>query len=167
TGATCARRGWRVLSVHTGESRHAPARLLIIIALAAPWFALMGERPLFNPDEGRYAEIPREMLASGNWLVPHLNNLVYIEKPPLQYWATALAYELFGTNVWAARLYTGLCGLFTVFVTAALARRLWGSAVARRAAIMLATSLALLVMSQQLTLDMSLTFFTTLTLAAF
>jgi 4-amino-4-deoxy-L-arabinose transferase-like glycosyltransferase len=163
----CAGGGWRVLSVRTGESRHAPARLWIIIALAAPWFALMGERPLFNPDEGRYAEIPREMLASGNWLVPHLNNLVYIEKPPLQYWATALAYELFGTHVWAARLYTGLCGLFTVLVTAALARRLWGSAVARRAAIMLATSFAVLVMSQQLTLDMSLTFFMTLTLAAF
>lgn len=141
--------------------------LWITIALVASWFALLGERPLFNPDEGRYAEIPREMLASGDWLVPRLNNLVYIEKPPLQYWATALSYELFGTNVWAARFYTGLCGLLTVLVTAGLGRRVWGGAVAKRAAIMLASSLALLVMSQQLTLDMSLTFFTTLTLAGF
>jgi len=138
-----------------------------MIAFAVSWFALLGERPLFNPDEGRYAEIPREMLASGDWLVPRLNNLVYIEKPPLQYWATALSYKLFGINVWAARLYTGLCGLFTVLVTAGLARHLWGRAAAWRAGIMLATSIALLVMSQQLTLDMSLTFFTTLTLAGF
>jgi 4-amino-4-deoxy-L-arabinose transferase-like glycosyltransferase len=156
-----------VLSVHTDEARRAPARVWIVIAWAVPWFVLLGERPLFNPDEGRYAEIPREMLATGNWLVPHLNNLVYIEKPPLQYWATALAYELFGTNVWAARFYPALCGLLTVLVTAGLAWRLWGGAVARRAAIMLGSSFALLVMSQQLTLDMSLTFFTTLTLAAF
>jgi 4-amino-4-deoxy-L-arabinose transferase-like glycosyltransferase len=156
-----------VLSIGAGAARRAHMGLWITIALVASWFALLGERPLFNPDEGRYAEIPREMLASGDWLVPRLNNLVYIEKPPLQYWATALSYELFGTNVWAARFYTGLCGLLTVLVTAGLGRRLWGGAVAKRAGIMLASSLALLVMSQQLTLDMSLTFFTTLTLAGF
>jgi 4-amino-4-deoxy-L-arabinose transferase-like glycosyltransferase len=147
--------------------RRIPFGFWIAIAILASWFTLLGARPLFNPDEGRYAEIPREMLVSGDWLVPHLNNLVYIEKPPLQYWATALSYELFGTNVWAARFYTGLCGLMTVLVTAGLARRLWGTAVAVRAGIMLASSLALLVMSQQLTLDMSLTFFTTLTFAGF
>lgn len=154
-------------SVPVPHSWRASVRLFIVAALAISWFALLGERPLFNPDEGRYAEIPREMLASGDWLVPHLNNLVYIEKPPLQYWATALSYEIFGVNVWAARLYTGLSGLLTVLVTAALARRLWGGVVAWRAGIMLGASLALLVMSQQLTLDMSLAFFTTLTLAGF
>ena len=156
-----------MLSADTPQARRAPAPVWIIIALAASWFALLGERPLFNPDEGRYAEIPREMLASGDWLVPHLNNLVYIEKPPLQYWATALAYQLFGTNVWAAHLYTGLCGLLTVLVTAGLARHLWGRAAGLRAGTMLATSFAVLLMSQQLTLDMSLTFFTTVTLAGF
>jgi 4-amino-4-deoxy-L-arabinose transferase-like glycosyltransferase len=156
-----------VLRSSAGRTQRADLRPWIAIALVAAWFALLGERPLFNPDEGRYAEIPREMLASGDWLIPRLNNLVYIEKPPLQYWATALSYKLFGTSVWAARLYTGLCGLLTVLVTAGLGLRLWGSAVAWRAGIMLASSLALLVMSQQLTLDMSLTFFTTLTLAGF
>jgi 4-amino-4-deoxy-L-arabinose transferase-like glycosyltransferase len=141
--------------------------MAIAVAFALSWFALLGVRPLFNPDEGRYAEIPREMLVTGNWLVPHLNDLVYIEKPPLQYWATALSFELFGTNVWAARFYTALCGLCTVLVTAALARRLWGSVAAWRAGIMLASTLGLVVLAQQLTLDMSLTFFTTLTLAGF
>jgi 4-amino-4-deoxy-L-arabinose transferase-like glycosyltransferase len=150
-----------------GPASRRRAPLAIALACAASWFALLGVRPLFNPDEGRYAEIPREMLATGDWVVPHLNNLVYIEKPPLQYWATALSFEVFGTNVWAARLYTGLCGLLTVLVAAALARRLWGRSVAARAGIMLASSFALIILSQQLTLDMSLAFFTTATLAAF
>lgn len=147
--------------------RRAYLRLGIATVLLLSWFTLLGERALFNPDEGRYAEIPREMLASGDWLVPRLNGLVYIEKPPLQYWATALSYRLFGVNVWAARFYTGLCGVLSVLVSAALARRLWGSASAWRAGIMLGASFALLVLSQQLTLDMSLTFFTTLTVASF
>jgi len=143
------------------------APLWVTAAVVVSWFALLGVRPLFNPDEGRYAEIPREMLASGDWLVPHLNNLVYIEKPPLQYWATAASFELFGVDVWAARFYTGLCTLLTVLVSAALARRLWGASAAWRTAIMLASTLAMTVMGQQLTLDMSLTLFLMLTLAAF
>src|ERR1700684_4615539 len=90
-------------------ARRGFAPLGVAAAIVVSWCALLGVRPLFNPDEGRYAEIPREMLASGDWLVPHLNNLVYIEKPPLQYWATAVSFELFGIDVWAARFYTGLC----------------------------------------------------------
>jgi 4-amino-4-deoxy-L-arabinose transferase-like glycosyltransferase len=155
------------MSVQDAGMRRARAPLVVASLFVASWFALLAVRPLFNPDEGRYAEIPREMLASGNWLVPHLNDLVYIEKPPLQYWATAISFEIFGTSVWAARFYTGLCALLTVLVSTALARRLWGGASAWRVAIMLASSLAMIVMGQQLTLDMSLTFFLTLTLAAF
>jgi len=148
-------------------ARRGNAPTIIAGLFIVSWFALLGVRPLFNPDEGRYAEIPREMLVSGDWLVPHLNDLVYIEKPPLQYWATAVSYAVFGTHVWAARFYTGLCALLTVIVVAALARRLWGIGVAWRAGIMLASTLGMIVIGQQLTLDMSLTLFLTLTLAAF
>ncbi|MGH8217597.1 MAG: phospholipid carrier-dependent glycosyltransferase [Steroidobacteraceae bacterium] len=135
--------------------------------IAASWIALCGFRGLYNPDEGRYAEIPREMLAAGNWVIPHLDGLIYIEKPPLQYWATALAYEVFGQSEWSARLYTALAGLATVLVTAWLARRLWGAAAAWRSGIVLGSSLMVLLMSHQVTLDMGLTFYMTLTLAAF
>src|ERR1700692_2814244 len=101
------------------------------------WFALLAQRPLFDPDEGRYAEIPREMLASGDWVIPHLNGVAYLEKPPLQYWATAVALQVFGHNEFAARLYTALCAFGTLAVVGLAARRLWGSAAAYRTAAVL------------------------------
>ena len=137
---------------------------MVFVACAALWLVGLGFRGLFNPDEGRYAEIPREMLASGDWVIPHLNGLVYIEKPPLQYWATAISEATFGENDWAARLYTGLCALATVYALWAMARREWGAAAATRAAIMLGSSLLFVLLGHQLTLDMSLTLFTTLDL---
>jgi 4-amino-4-deoxy-L-arabinose transferase-like glycosyltransferase len=139
----------------------------LFAACTALWLISLGFRGLYNPDEGRYAEISREMLASGDWVIPHLNGLVYIEKPPLQYWATALSEAAFGQNAWAARLYTGLCALATVYVIWALVRREWGEAAATRAAIMLGSSLWFLLLGHQLTLDMSLTLFMTLTFAGF
>ena len=62
--------------------------------------------PLVDPDEGRYAEIPREMAVTGDWITPRLDGLKYFEKPPLQYWATAAAYSVFGFSEWTARLWT-------------------------------------------------------------
>jgi 4-amino-4-deoxy-L-arabinose transferase-like glycosyltransferase len=139
----------------------------LFAACAAIWLISLGFRGLYNPDEGRYAEISREMLASGDWVIPHLNGLVYIEKPPLQYWATAISEAVFGQNEWAARLYTGLCALATVYAIWALIRREWGAAAAARGAIMLGSSLWFVLLGHQLTLDMSLTLFMTLTFTGF
>jgi 4-amino-4-deoxy-L-arabinose transferase-like glycosyltransferase len=131
------------------------------------WLATLGARPLFNPDEGRYAEIPREMLAGGDWVIPHLNGLDYIEKPPLQYWATALSYSAFGVSNFSARLYTALSALGTVLLMGLLARRWWGTAAGWRAVAVLSGMLLFLVLGQLLTLDMSLTFWMSLSLAGF
>ena len=110
------------------------------------WLGLLGSRPLFNPDEGRYAEIPREMLERGDWVIPHLNGLDYIEKPPLQYWATALSYSVFGVNNFSARLYTALCALGTVLLMAFLARRLWTVEAAWRTAAVLGGMMLFLIL---------------------
>jgi 4-amino-4-deoxy-L-arabinose transferase-like glycosyltransferase len=134
---------------------------------AVLWFATLPLRPLFNTDEGRYAEIPREMLASGDWAIPHLNGLLYFEKPPLQYWATALSLSIFGRNELGARFYTALCALGAVLAAALAARRLWGPAAAMRTTALLPSMLLFLIMGQLLTLDMSLTAYMTAALAAF
>ena len=135
--------------------------------LALVWLSSLAARPLFNPDEGRYAEIPREMLSGGNWVIPHLNGLAYIEKPPLQYWATALSYRLLGVSPFAARLYTALTAFGTIFVVWLVARRLWGASAGWRAAAALSGMLMFVVLGQLLTLDMSLTFYMTLSVAGF
>src|SRR6188472_3424009 len=84
------------------------AWILLAILAAVTWFANLDVRKLQHPDEGRYAEIAREMVASGDWVTPRLNGIKYFEKPPLQYWASALSFRLFGANEYSARLYVAL-----------------------------------------------------------
>ena len=85
----------------------------------------LGSRPLFTPDETRYAEIPREMIADGNWLVPRLCGLRYFEKPPLGYWLTALSFRALGLNPFAARLPDAILILLTGGLLSFFCRR-WG-----------------------------------------
>jgi len=81
-------------------------------------------RPLWQPDEGRYAEIPREMLVSGDWLTPTLNYVLYFEKPPFQYWLSAISMKLFGESAIAARLPLTLAAFLTMYAAWRIARRL-------------------------------------------
>ena len=67
--------------------------MLLVAGIA--WFSILDYRKLIRPDEGRYAEIAREMALSGDWVTPRLNGIKYFEKPPLQYWATATAFLWF------------------------------------------------------------------------
>jgi len=66
------------------------------VLLSLLWFAALNGRALIHPDEGRYAEIAREMALSGDFITPRLNGIKYFEKPPLQYWTTALAFKALG-----------------------------------------------------------------------
>ena len=133
------------------------AAFLLIFAFA--WFANLGQRDLFNTDEGRYAEISREMVASGDWLTPRLDGLKYFEKPPLQYWATAAAFEAFGQSAWSARLWTALTGFLGVLAAAFAAARLFGAPVGRAAGLILGGSLMWAGMGHVASLDMGVSFF--------
>lgn len=145
----------------TGPS-HAPAtvRLSFWLLAALVWFATVGWRPLLEPDEGRYAEIPREMLVSGDWVTPRLNGVKYFEKPALQYWATAAVYSVFGVTEWTSRFWACALAFLCIPMVYAFARRVYGSAsVAGAAAAALAASPFFVLVGQINLLDSALSFF--------
>jgi len=142
-------------------------RRLLWLALAALWFVGLGCLDLTHPDEGRYSEISREMASTNDWVTPRLNGLKYFEKPPLQYWATAVLFKAFGESEFVARLWVGLCGFATVILVHRTALRLWGTRTADYAGITCAGMLWILGMSHIVTLDTGVTFFMTLALCGF
>ena len=149
-----------------GPAARAGARRYAWWLAALLWFLPLNSPHLFDPDEGRYAEIPREMVASGDWVTPRLDGLKYFEKPALQYWATASAFLLLGEHAWTARLWSALCGFLGLALTFALGRRLYGERAGTLAALVQAGSLLYIAMARVTTLDMSLCFTLELALAA-
>ena len=137
--------------------------LLLALCLLL-FFSGLGQRSLWETDEARYAEIAREMLASGDWITPHLNYVKYFEKPPLTYWLVSLSFKLFGVSAFSARLTPALFGTLSVLVVFLLGRRMWDARAGLFAGICLATSLMFLVLSRVLLVDMVLCFGVTLAL---
>ena len=141
--------------------------LALTLAFGALYLFLLGRLPLANPDESRYAEIPREMLARGDWVTPRLNAVPYFEKPPLVYWTVGLSRVLFGPGEFAARLTPALFGLGAVLLTYAATRRLHGRTAGIAAAVVLGTSLLHFVLSRILLLDMAVSALIAATLFCF
>lgn len=135
---------------------------LMLLVVAVTWFGNLEYRKLIRPDEGRYAEIPREMVATGDWTTPRLNELKYFEKPPLQYWATAVAYEVFGEHHWTSRLWMALTGFLGILLTGFVGMRLFGREAGIYASLLLGGSMLYAMMAHINTLDMGVTFFITL-----
>jgi 4-amino-4-deoxy-L-arabinose transferase-like glycosyltransferase len=138
-----------------------------LLACVLIWFAGLEYRGLFMPDEGRYADIAREMLDSGDWVTPRLNGLKYFEKPPLQYWATAAVFAVFGFDEWTARMWPAITGLLCIAFTAFAARRLAPGPSWIFVPLAFAGSWGFFVGGQFLTLDMGLTFFLTVAMLGF
>lgn len=132
---------------------------LAICLFAVAWFGCLDYRRLIDPDEGRYAEIAREMVVSGDWLTPRLNGFRYFEKPPLQYWATATAFSLFGEHHWSARLWAALTGFLGVLFTAFAAGRLFDRQTGWMAGVVLASSLLWNLIGHVNSLDMGVSAF--------
>ena len=135
------------------------SHLLWISLLAIVWLGSLAWRHLIPSDEGRYAEIAREMLESGNWIVPRYNGYLYFEKPPLQMWANALTFQLFGLGEWQARLWTGLTSFFSILLVGFTVYRIWGIRAGTISALVLASSPLWIIGGHFNSLDMGIAFF--------
>ncbi len=127
----------------------------------------VGSYPLDNPDEGRNTEIPREMLATGDWVTPRLDGVNYFEKPPLMYWAVAVSFKVFGQNEGAARAVPALFALGGVLLTYAAGRKLYGRTTGVGSATVLGTSLLYFGTGRFLVLDMPVSVLMSATLFCF
>jgi hypothetical protein len=133
-----------------------------LFALAVVWFALffkLGNLPLLQPDEGRNAEVAREMKESGAWLSPSYDGIAYLDKPAFFFKAVALSLAAFGNNEAAARLPSALFGLALLALTYGFCRRAYGPRCAIMAVIIIATMPLYLVFSRTIIFDMTLAFF--------
>jgi 4-amino-4-deoxy-L-arabinose transferase-like glycosyltransferase len=139
--------------------------LTLIFGALLAW--KLGSAPLANPDEGRYAEIPREMVASGDWVTPRLNGVPYFEKPPLMYWVVAACEEALGPSEWSLRLAPAAFALGGILAAYGAARRLYGRDAGFWAAIVLGTSLLYLALGRLLILDMAVSVLMSATLFCF
>jgi 4-amino-4-deoxy-L-arabinose transferase-like glycosyltransferase len=136
----------------------------LLAAFTIVWLYMLGVRTLVPPDEGRYAEMAREMFASGDWITTRLNGIKYFEKPPLQTWMNALSFTLFGLGEWQARLWTGLCGLGGVILAGYAGAKVFGRRVGVYAALVLGSSFFWVACGQIDSLDMGLSGMMTLSL---
>jgi 4-amino-4-deoxy-L-arabinose transferase-like glycosyltransferase len=124
-------------------------------------FSFLGTPGLKEPDEGRYAEIGREMSASNDWLIPHLNGFEHFQKPPLVYWVTAASIKIFGATDWAARLPSALAATGVLLLTFWIGTCFLGLQTGALAAVILVSSFEFFALGRILNTDMMLTFWTT------
>jgi 4-amino-4-deoxy-L-arabinose transferase-like glycosyltransferase len=131
--------------------------LALLLVFTLLWFSNLDYRRLVHPDEGRYAEIAREMMVTGDWVTPRLDGIKYFEKPALQYWLTAAGYEAFGVRHWTARLWPALAGYLGVLFIGYAGFRLAGPALGLYSAAVLGGCLWYALNAHILTLDAGLT----------
>lgn len=142
------------------NGRHWLADLAAIFAVScALYMSLSFVRPLASPDEGRYTEIPREMLAHSDMTTPRLNDMPYFYKPPMFYWMQAASLKVFGTGQFSARFANSLMAVFGVCASYCAARALYGRRAGVFSAAFLATFLLYYALGQIVTLDMAVAVF--------
>ena len=142
--------------------------LLVLCILIGMFFAFMlGNRALSVPDEGRYVEIPREMVITGDYITPRLNGVKYFEKPVLFYWLESFSIKLFGLREYTLRLWPALFSLFGCLVVYVAGRRLYGRRSGLIAAAVLATSMLYYGLSRAIILDMPVSVLLTAALLSF
>ncbi len=128
----------------------------------ALYFVNLGQWDLWNPDEPRYAQVAREMVSGGDWILMHFNGEVYGDKPPLFFWLIAFSTYLWGGfSSFAVRFPSAFFGTLTVLLTYLIGRHLYSSRTGFLAGLILLTSLEFAYLATRANIDATLTFFTT------
>lgn len=142
--------------------------LVALLALCGLLFLLgLGNRPLWDGDEGLHASTSREMVESGDWVTPRVNGEAFFDKPAFFNWLVALAYKLFGFTEFASRLPAALLGTGIVVATWFFGLRMYGATAGFLSAVALATAFQTIVLSRTVVHDIALCFFITLVMGCF
>lgn len=141
--------------------------LVLLLCIPATYLLTLGWYGLMDPDEGRYAEVAREMITTGDFVTPHLNFVKFFDKPPFLYWLTSASFFLFGQNEFAARLAPAICGILSVGIVFLFSSNLYGKRAGGISSLVLGTSLLYFALAHVAITDMPLTFCITLSLAGF
>jgi len=142
--------------------------VLLIGFCAALYFLNLGQWDLWNPDEPRYAQVAREMVQGGDWILMHSNGKIYADKPPLFFWVIALSSHLWqGFSSFSVRFPSAFFGTLTVLLTFFLGKTLFSSRTGFFSGLILATSVQFAYLSTRANMDTTLTFFTTASLLCF
>jgi 4-amino-4-deoxy-L-arabinose transferase-like glycosyltransferase len=140
---------------------------LLLFAAAVLFFTGLGRLPLLEPDEGRNAEVGREMLVSGDGITPHYDGFAYLDKPAVFFWMVAASFKAFGVSEAAARLPSALMAVATMLLVWFLGHRMFGNAAGLRAGLVFAVSPLALALGREVIFDMTLTFLVTAAMVAF
>ena len=142
--------------------------LILLLVAAAILFINLGGWDLWNPDEPRYAEVAREMVKTGNYIVPHINAEIYPDKPPLFFWLIALCSKPFGdVSAATARFPSALAALGVLLLTFLLGRKLYNPTVGFFAGLILIATTQFFWLALRANIDMTLTLWTTLAIYLF
>ena len=141
--------------------------LILMVFLGVLFGFMLGERALWSPDEGRYSEVAREMVVTGDYITPRLNGVKFFEKPPLFYWLQSASIKAFGLNEWSLRFWPATFALLGCLAVYMGSRKLFGRRTGLLAATVLATSGLYYAMSRVVDLDMGLSALMTCALISF
>lgn len=142
-------------------SKYFPVLLLLIFL---SFFAHLGNTPLFDPDEGVYCEVTREMVASNNFTTPLLNGMPFFHKPPLFYWAQAASIKVLGLNEFGLRLPSAVAALLLTISLFLFTRRFYDTKTAWFAGLYMVSSFLVVLIARAATPDAMLNLFLTLTM---
>ena len=143
------------LHSHNSLMTHA----VLLLAISLPYLVNLGTSSIWDASEAFYAETPREMLATGDYLAPHFNYQPRIQKPPLTYWIIAASYKVLGISEFAVRLPGALAAIGVILFTYGIARLLYNPRTALIAAMITAATARIFILARRLPIDIFLLFF--------